>query len=319
MGQEIEDNVLCYTISIYLMIAKFAPWFRSEKEYDQPPLSYRSWRKKKEKRYLFGWSSDLFDRIEETDWDLVIILDACRYDYLSQIASSVVVERSISPVCNTGDFVKKAKETNVFRGSKYISVNPRPGEIKPGDVDVIPVWEEKSWDLNLRTRPPAPVYEKAAKYLNEGEKVVAHTMQPHYPHVCELNGDIRPVPGGLHPEHLGYNFVDDGIVFQTALCREINNKHDFDRVRQSYVACAEFAWNKAKDFAIKMASNGNHVVITADHGELLGEWGLVSHPGDIGLKSLIEVPWVEITPPRDSVETEDYSRTDILRDLGYKD
>jgi arylsulfatase A-like enzyme len=33
------------------------------------------------------------------------------------------------------------------------------------------------------------------------------------------------------------------------------------------------------------------VVITADHGEMLGEKGLYSHPHGVYFKELVEVPW----------------------------
>jgi hypothetical protein len=37
-------------------------------------------------------------------------------------------------------------------------------------------------------------------------------------------------------------------------------------------------------------------VVTADHGEMLGEFGKFDHPGGTCLPQLIEVPWLEVGP-----------------------
>jgi hypothetical protein len=37
------------------------------------------------------------------------------------------------------------------------------------------------------------------------------------------------------------------------------------------------------------------VAITADHGNLLGEWGLYGHPLSTPVPALITVPWAETT------------------------
>jgi hypothetical protein len=71
-------------------------------------------------------------------------------------------------------------------------------------------------------------------------------------------------------------------------------------------------------------------VITADHGELFGEWGLYGHISGILHPSLKRVPWVEttaedtqsyepqLTSPRgEARETEDEAVTQRLADLGY--
>lgn len=46
------------------------------------------------------------------------------------------------------------------------------------------------------------------------------------------------------------------------------------------------------------------IIITADHGELLGEYGFYEHACGKGYPELVEVPWLEID--RDSVKWEYY-------------
>jgi hypothetical protein len=39
----------------------------------------------------------------------------------------------------------------------------------------------------------------------------------------------------------------------------------------------------------------NRVAITADHGNLFGEWGLYGHPMETPVPALITVPWATMT------------------------
>jgi hypothetical protein len=68
----------------------------------------------------------------------------------------------------------------------------------------------------------------------------------------------------------------------------------------------------------------DRVVITADHGQLLGEFGVTGHPGGLPLPQVKRVPWIETTATDDRTYTPRaaQSRTarvaeDRLRHLGY--
>jgi hypothetical protein len=69
------------------------------------------------------------------------------------------------------------------------------------------------------------------------------------------------------------------------------------------------------------------VVISADHGNAMGQWGQYGHPDGVPIAPLRNVPWVETTATDtgrydpDSVEDRESTTTDEvhsrLNDLGY--
>jgi hypothetical protein len=261
------------------------------------------------------------DRIDAIDWDLLIILDACRYDTLASIADSVVVERAVSPACNTGEFLRAANKNAVFDGATYISANPMVENYSPGDVTLNRVYKQER-DEYLRTHPPKAVYNAAREALADCDRVVAHTVQPHAPHVAEYGGDIHPVMQGLHPANYDYEVRgENSITLPAAMLRYISDRQTMRQAQQSYEACARFAWDRGFEFATEAVADGHTVLITADHGELLGEWGLVGHPGGVRVAELVNVPWVVLCPRPETPETDRKSEHDLeaqLVDLGYK-
>lgn len=283
-----------------------APWFRSKGEGEGEPLSYRTWKRFGQLRGRRGWKSNLIDGIDESSWDLLIILDACRYDTLVDVADCAAVEPRISPATATKGFLATARRRGVFDGKTYVSANPQSGKHSPGSVAHVPVYDEQ-WDDTLLTVPPGPVYDRAQEELSAGNQVVAHTVQPHYPHICEVADRVRPVANGLHPNEMG---TGSGFQIQGALAR---GTVDLERSRQSYRAAVRFAWERARDISVELADAGHTVVITADHGELFGEWGFVEHPTDVPVRDLIRVPWTVFRP----ATSESDRPSDRLAALGY--
>ncbi|WP_248516825.1 hypothetical protein [Salinarchaeum laminariae] len=173
---------------------------------------------------------------------------------------------------------------------------------------------ESDWDDDLGTVRPEAVYSIASERVRSGERTVAHTMQPHYPHICRIGGDVVPVPGGLNPTTLGAS--QDETPAQNIPYAFFTGSTDVRRARQSYRACTKFAWESALETGGTLAAEGYTVAITADHGELLGEWGLVGHPWRVRIRPLVEVPWIVLGTENRQSETAD-SVEEKLEALGY--
>lgn len=297
-----------------------APWFRAgvnDDDHNTEPLSYRAWKRLGQVRGDIGWDADLVSRIADSDWDLLIILDACRHDTLVTVAEDAAVGRAVSPSTATRQFLNAVKEANVFAGTTYVSANPQSGKHSPGDVaEHVPVYED-AWDEGLQTVSPEAVYEIAEKRVRAGEQTVAHTIQPHYPHICDIDGSIRPVPNGLHPAVFDVEY-DEHLKIQSLLSRGVV---DLETARQSYRATTKFAWERARQVAAALADEGYTTVVTADHGELFGEWGYVEHPVNVPIRELVEVPWVTFEPTEattgPSETSAEIEREDQLAALGY--
>lgn len=280
------------------------------------PLTYRGWKWLWQQRSKIGWESNLFERIEDSEWDVLVILDACRYDTLAAVVDCAVVERAISPASATPGFLKRANAANLFDGTTYLSANPQTDPHPPGAEHVVDLYETE-WDTELSTVPPEAVYEEAKHRLQSGDRVVAHTLQPHYPHICAFGDEVRPVRNGLHPAELD-------IVDETYLQPQIflsDGTVPLGRARRSYELCTAYAWNRVKAFATWATSNEYTIAITADHGELFGERGFVEHPVKLNVAPLTTVPWLvfepDITPPAYELENQSDNVTDRLAALGY--
>ncbi|WP_459194215.1 hypothetical protein [Halosimplex sp. J119] len=273
------------------------------------PFPYRAWKWLWQRLPARNRRPDLFDRLDEIEWDVVVLLDACRYDVLDDVASNAVIGRTTSPASATPEFLKRARERGVFDGTVYVSGNPQSDANLPGDVEHVPAFED-SWDDGLATVPPEPLYEAARERLGDGDGVVVHTLQPHYPHLCNIGGRTRPIPGGLHPRYFDEELHDEKL--QALLT---NGYLDLDTARRSYERSVRFAWERASEFAATAADEGYRVVISADHGEVFGERGFVEHPMGVSIPGLKAVPWVVFEPSSDADGADDV--TDRLAALGY--
>lgn len=293
---------------------RLAPWFWSESEGDLEPFSYRAW--KTLWQQLPGLKrSDLLKRIRDTDWDLLIVLDACRYDTLAGIAEGAVVECAVSPVSSTPEFLTAVGETELFNDTVYVSANPQTDEFRPSNslVKHVPLYDE-GWDDDLSTVPAERVYETATAAVREGERTVAHTIQPHYPHVYRYDGEVRPVVGGLHPNE--FDWTNKHPNLQGLL---VNGRFNLEDAHASYVSAVRHAWEEAHRTATILSDEGYRVVVTSDHGELFGEWGFAEHPVGVRLKRVVEVPWIEYSPRLERADNSNVG-DDVqgrLQSLGY--
>lgn len=277
----------------------------------EEPFAYRAWKWLLQHKPAIGGDRDLFDRLDATDWDVLILLDACRYDVLADVAETAVVDCVRSPASATPEFLSKAGRRGVFDGTTYVSGNPQTEDATLGsDVRHVPVYSDQ-WDEQLSTVRPDAIYDEVADAADDDRRVVAHTLQPHFPHICRIDGQTIPVPNGVHPNAHG----GDGIAGNSYQAMLASGRLDLRNARRSYAVSTKFAWDRASAFAARLAGRGNRVVISSDHGELFGEYGLVEHPMNVRLATVERVPWVVFEPDSDVDRTDGVSER--LAALGY--
>jgi len=132
------------------------------------------------------------------DWDTLIILDACRYDFFEKVYRDYFdgkLEKRISPASSTGEWLVKSFPDKY--DITYISANPfvnsynipleklclSKSSWKATDhfFKVIDVWQF-GWDDNLNTVHPRTV--NTAYFANRSnKKTIVHYMQPHTPYL----------------------------------------------------------------------------------------------------------------------------------------
>lgn len=296
--------------------------------------------------YLGGWISlssryPIGKNIYERDWDLLIVLDACRVDALREVAPEydflgpVESMRSVGSTSSewvlntfTSNHRREIGETTYvtsnFFAHRVLSEGMRaPMEDQSIDQPV-PLCSSK-WDVVTESDlanldkvwtyvdsdegggfPPRPVTDRSIQLARtaQTDKMIVHYMQPHAPYIGE----------GVSAE-----LKDE----TQAMIRFRKGEFSREQIWEAYLANLRHVLNEV-ELLLKNV-DADSVAITADHGEALGEFGAYSHPFGWLHPAVKRVPWVETQ----STDAETYQpalnpsekhQTDIeqrLEDLGY--
>lgn len=302
--------------------------------------------------------------IYEQDWNVLLVLDACRYDFFERQHSSYL-QGTLSEVQSRGsstpEFLAETFD-EPLDDVVYVSANPfvsSEGEtvdgFTPSDVfhEVIDVWKTDQ-DPSLGAVPPMELNESIQTAIEEypSKRVIGHYIQPHVPFVSE--GKIQQhsnfVLRAPNPEsRVGEmrNFLDNLLKFKLGKGRVWKLKRQLglppaedmevllaedgpDGLRKAYRRNLDAVLVAIQHLLQKVDGD---TVVTADHGELLGEGTHYGHKMGSGHPALRNVPWfrVNLEASRsietateefrhiDSQSNDDGSKdvTDRLSDLGY--
>ncbi len=270
-------------------------------------------------------------RLMDEDWDYLVILDACRYDYFEKIYDEYLtgkIHSAVSCASDTREWMKKTFK-NKHDDIIYISANPH---INSKGVDVanvgfdpracfhkiVDVWDF-GWDEKVGTIPPEEVNQAAmaAKLAYPDKRLIIHYFQPHAPYLCPID---HPGEAVLPYNDLGMSvsFLRNRIIRQVWLAfsgREtLLNKMVWQIRRKLYQKAPlrpiDAELRKIGTVGVLRAYECNlrrvlvcvgklskclsgKIVITADHGELLGEENEWGHRPYHHVRKLVEVPYLE--------------------------
>lgn len=256
--------------------------------------------------------------IFEEEWDVLLVLDACRYDMYRELIGDTERIWSVGSASGewmdhtfTDEYAAELEETAYVTGNPF-SEDRAPDE-KFGVLDE--VWREK-WDDEEGTIPPRPITDRVIDHHRSGhDRVVGHYMQPHYPFIGGKEG------GGK----MGWDIVGDRAHDDSTLALWdqflYGVRDDLETIRRAYDANLEYVWSEVE---LVLNNVDGKVVITADHGNALGELGAWGHkPGFLHPKMRL-VPWDvrytedEETHQPDITETAvSADRREQLKNLGY--
>ncbi len=147
-----------------------------------------------------------FQNIMEEEWDYLIVLDACRFDFFEDIFEeylSGTVQKRKSRGSSTLDWLVNSfpdkYDISYFSANPYINSKGVPlNETKWGSncnyswnptehfSKIIDVWEF-GWDEDLGTVPPEKL-NKAFQSRDCDKRSIIHYMQPHAPYLSNGNG-----------------------------------------------------------------------------------------------------------------------------------
>jgi hypothetical protein len=254
-------------------------------------------------------SREQLERIQAYDWDILLILDACRYDTFEELIS-VPVEPVRSHASATPQWLRTSYDAGVFDDVNVVTANPQyqkvDCEFENANLEYI---FETEWNNQLNTVLPGPVLDHVETVLDRSDQhVIGHLVQPHWPYIQQL-GDVW-LPA--------MDTKGIGVVGRSAQVAMANGDFDPELARKAYRSSVSSLWKAIAPWVGEMADRGYKLAITADHGEVFGrlrEAKLYEHPSRIHIRPLTEVPWVEIESGTDvAVDSETEEK---LRALGY--
>ena len=266
--------------------------------------------------------------ILQEDWDILIVLDACRYDMFKEVYRDIFDEgqlkKAISPATWTIEWLNKVfrehyhddityVSSNVFINSKTSISHKSKGETRSFNGKqhfhkIIDVWDW-GWDKKSGTVHPKNVNKGFINsYLRNPEKrFILHYTQPHQPFITVMKKEKNDIPEQHKTNNRKFNFIIS--LIRKYLPEEVTWKikkilglppSDIERIYHKN------GWNGIKNVYkneirlvlehVKMLTDSisANFLITADHGERLGEHLFRDRHGGKRDKVVIEVPWFKV-------------------------
>jgi hypothetical protein len=273
--------------------------------------------------------------IVAADWDNLFILDACRYDaFATQSDLPGQLERRRSRGSMTAEFLKANFDGREMHDTVYVTATPmfywnrNRGDVEATFHHDINVWRDEGWNDEFNTVLPETMVEYTKRAAEEypNKRLLVHFVQPHFPAIGPT-GRERPELNSLQV----WDEIDTG---------------DLDLpdsvLRQAFRENLDAVLPHVADL---METLSGKTVVTADHGQMLGERSFplpfreYGHPPGIYTDELLTVPWLahtngprreivaeapdsepergDETGPADMNDVDEDVVTDRLEDLGY--
>jgi len=229
----------------------------------------------------------LKDKVHLDDWDTLIVLDACRYDFFKEFHSVYpnIEKGNLTKVTSPGNQTPEVLpeifpdkyDWNVISAHPMITskdlelTSPTTGEVWKSNNHFKEIQQVKpSGSFDVTT--PKDVGQTVSNNINkvDNNKTIIWFTQPHQPYI----GKVKLSLGDEFPTNL------------------------FDAEQLSKLLCVAYKYNLLSVLYTVFTLSGmlsGKTVITSDHGEMLLDDGKTfGHPSGLDNKKLLNVPWLEI-------------------------
>lgn len=255
--------------------------------------------------------------VTDAEWDNLIVLDACRYDVFQEVDLRGETEARISRAGETPEFIKanftgkQLHDTIVVTGNGwYLNLQEKY------DYEFFDIY----FPGNVReSEKQRKITERAIEYANKypNKRLLVHYIPPHHPYIGETASEHFPP------------FEEQSSDFFSRF------RHDEWGISDSQLKKAYHEnLQRAIPFVDELLETlGGRSVVTADHGEFLGErtWPIpikeYGHFSGLYQDELVKVPWhIHDNGERRTIQSDDpneysYDEEDIeqrLKELGYR-
>jgi hypothetical protein len=272
----------------------------------------------------------------DEDWDNLLLLDACRYDAFEQASREVELPGELRANYSRGSATMEFLPANFAERdlSDTVYVTGTPMLYRMTVLDeygrrfdhnlhaIVDVWDridvERLVNGNARPKQVAEATLQAAEEYPD-KRLFVHFIQPHIPFIGDFGSErFGDVEGDI------WRKQRDGKVGATD-----------SELRKAYY---ENLLCVMPTVEALLAELRGKTVVTADHGQLIGERGFplpmkdYGHPNGTYPSELVEVPWLShrngprkrIIPEPSETEYDEEKRKELdtkaeklLRDLGY--
>ncbi len=278
------------------------------------------------------YSNNGFNIMNE-DWDMLFILDGCRYDIFKctwNLDNTVEKRKSVGSC--TPEFLIKTFSDKQYHDTVYLTANPYVAMLSEDTFHSIEILLKNEWDEKLGTVPPSAMVEAVMDTREEypQKRILAHFMQPHFPFIGDQWQEEETASIS--------NMASDGTLSHPSDEHTIWNKLQFnladvskEDVLKGYQENLELVIDEILDITDDLDGK---LAISSDHGNLIGDrvgplpskgYG---HPCQLYSDELVNVPWVEMEigdrwrissdPPVESPSLRPDTLIDRLNKLGYK-
>jgi hypothetical protein len=232
-----------------------------------------------------NYGTNVFER----EWDVLVVLDACRADLLRSVVAEGNLLDDVGSMRSVGSSSSEWLE-NTFDGHpetrRTVMVTGNTWTDRYVEADAFAALDEVwkyAWDDDLGTVPPSAVTDRAVAMARRRTpaRLVVHYMQPHHPFVAD------PIAGD---EGMARTSAHSDTVSPWVLLRR--GEVTAERVWEAYEATLRHV---LPEVATLVENVEGRVAVTADHGNLFGEWGLYGHPMHTPVPALLAVPWAVTT------------------------
>jgi len=260
----------------------------------------------------------------DRDWDNLIILDACRYDYFKEVADLQGTTGYVESIGSaTYRFIRGTFTNRTLYDTVYVMDNGWYLQLKDEiNSDIFDHYNlhsgnyDVTWaDEELGVVAPESVTEYAKRAVNqyEDKRLIVHYLQPHHPFLGETGETFTQHSSSL------LEVIDE------------NENATREQLRRSYRENLELVLEEVTELLPELTGR---TVITADHGEMLGDrhdffpmrdYG--HHPG-IYNDATVKVPWhvvengerrdIRAQEPKEQEEIDAAKLKEQLQQLGYK-
>lgn len=267
------------------------------------------------------------------DWDVLVLLDACRTDYYRRHTKfGGTPETRWSPGSASEEWMRATFTGRQLHDTVYVTPNPHVSMLDDGIFHYVEDCRD-AWEEGVQTVRPETMTATARDVAREfpNKRLVVHYMQPHTPYLGPTAEQIRErtAIAGWKTDHVSDGIPEDRdrpSVWDLAL----DGRIEWDDVRRAYAETLDLALEAVEDLVDAL---DGRIVISADHGELLGErlvpggpreW---AHPAGLAAPPLRRVPWhvvqdadrpeIVSEPPIEREGLSDEEIHDRLAALGY--